>query len=157
MAITPGSRRNDPRTTVPGDRPPDRAPLGAAQEPLDPMDRPISRTSDDNDVNLASTETRRTTGTTEMDRRAGRGFTTTFAIIAVVLLAAFLVAMYFGAEGTNIVTTPSDTVPPVADTAPATPPATTDDATGSTTIVEPAPAPEGTATGTGTTTAPAEP
>lgn len=139
MAITPGSRRNDPRTTVPGDLPPDRTHLGASQEPLDPMDRPITRTSDDNDVNL----TGRTTGTSGLDRRTGRGFTTTFAIIAVMLLAAFLVAMYFGADGTNTATAPRDTLPPVADTAPGNPPATTDDATGSTTIVEPAPAPDG--------------
>jgi YD repeat-containing protein len=100
------------------------------QEPLDPMDRPISRTSDDNDVNLSYTEAGRTTAT---DRRSGRGFTTTFAIVAAVLLAAFLVALYLGAEGTNTATVPSDTVPPVADTAPATP----DDATGSTTTVQP--------------------
>jgi hypothetical protein len=124
------------------------------QEPVDPMERPIPRTSDTSDVNLTRTETGRTAATTPVDRRAGRGFTTTFAIVAVVLLAAFLVAIYFGAERTSFVTTPSDTVPPVADTAPATP----GDATGSTTTVEPAPAPEGTATGAGTTTtAPAEP
>jgi hypothetical protein len=147
MAITPGSRRRDPRTTVPGEQPQDHVPLGTMHEPLDPMGRPISRTSDDNDVNLTTAETGRTTA----DRSAGRGFTTTFAIIAVVLLAAFLVALYLGAEGTNTVTAPSDTVPPVADTAPATP----GDATGSVTPVqpvgpepvqpvEPAPAPGGT-------------
>jgi hypothetical protein len=102
------------------------------QEPLDPMDRPISRTSDDNDVNLAHTESARTANA--MDRRSGRGFTTTFAIVAAVLLAAFLVALYLGAERTNTATAPSDNVPPVADTAPATP----DDATGSTTTVQPA-------------------
>ena len=146
MAITPGSQRRDTQTTLPGDQPGYQSPLGAMQEPLDPMDRPISRTSDDNDVNLTHTETGRTTA---MDQRTGRGFTTMFAIVAAVLLAAFLVALYLGAEGTNTATAPSGTVPPVADTAPATP----DDATGTTTTVQPvdpAPAPGG-------TTAPANP
>jgi hypothetical protein len=152
MAITPGSRRRDTQST--GDQPRDTVPLGTMHEPMDPMGRPISRTGDDNDVNLTSTESGRPAA---MDRRSGRGFTATFAIVAAVLLAAFLVALYLGAGGTNTATAPRDSVPPVADTAPANP----DDATGSTTTVqpiEPEPAqPLETAPAPGGTMAPANP
>jgi hypothetical protein len=146
MAMSPDPRRRDTRNTPPGEQPRDPAPLGNMQEPLGTTGRPVSRTSDDNDVNLANTRTGRTngiTGTTDgADRRAGRGFTTTFAVIAAVLLAAFLVALYLGAEGTNLVTAPTEPVAPVADAPPATP----GDATGSTTPVEPTePAPGTTA------------
>jgi hypothetical protein len=153
MAMSPGSRRRDNRTS--GDQPQDPAPLGAMQEPLGSMDRPIPRTSDDNDVNLGSNGTGRSTGnlgstSTPSDR--GRGFTTTFAIIAAVLVVAFLVALFLGADGTNQATAPTDTQAPVADSAPGS----TDDTTGSTTPTQPQEtAPAGGGTGTGT--APANP
>jgi hypothetical protein len=125
------------------------------QEPLGSMDRPVSRTSDDNDVNLG-----RSPGTVSgVSRDRGRGFTTTFAIIAAVLVAAFLVALFLGADRTNEATAPIDTQPPVAEIAPGT----ADDTTGSTSPAQPqdaAPATGGTGTGTGTgggTTAPANP
>ncbi len=164
MAISPGSKRRDNRPTASGDQPQDPAPLGAMQEPLGSIDRPIPRTSDDNDVNPGSGDgTQRAYTGAPVARDRGRGFTTTFAIIAAVLLAAFLVALYMGADRTNEATAPTTTPPPVADSAPGTP----DDATGSTTPVQPqdtAPAPEtgnsgtGTGTGSGTgTTAPANP
>lgn len=160
MAMSPGSRRPDKRTTVSGDEPQDTAPLNPMQEPLGSMDRPIPRTSDDNDVNLNSSGTHRAAGnlgrTGTPDRGRG-GFTTTFAIIAAILVVAFLVALYMNSDRTNVATTP---------------PATTNDTTGSTTPAEPpatqpnntAPATGDTGTGSGTgsgagggTTAPANP
>ena len=154
MATSPGSRRSDTRNTVSGD--PDPTPLNPMQEPLGSMERPISRTSDDNDVNLSSDGTRRTAGNlgTTGKRGRGRGFTTTFAIIAAVLVAAFLIALYLGSDRTNEATAPTTTPPPVAEA-----PATTDDTTGSTTTApsqESAPATGTTGTGSGTT-APASP
>lgn len=154
MALSPGSRR---RGTTTGDEPHDPA-LNPMQEPLGSMDRPIPRTSDDNDVNLAGDGTRGTSYTSATTSRTdgrGRGFTTTFAIIAAVLAAAFLVALYLGSEGTNQATAPTGTQPPVADSAPGT----ADDTTGSTTPAQP-PQDGGAGTGTGTgggTTAPANP
>jgi hypothetical protein len=149
--MSPGSRGRDNRTAS-GDPPRDEAPLGAMQEPLGSTERPVSRTSDENDVNLGTRTTTSRTGT--VDR--GRGFTTTFAIVAVVLLAAFLVALYLGSNGTNEATAPTGTQAPVAETSPATP----DETTGSTTPATPqdAPATGGSGTGTGGgTTAPANP
>jgi hypothetical protein len=154
MTMSPGSRRRDTRT-VPGDQPQDPASLDPMQEPLGSMEWPISRTSDGNDVNLATGRTTDTRNTVMRDR--GRGFTTTFAIVAAVLVAAFLVALYLGSDRMNQATAPVDSQAPVADSAPGT----TNDTTGSTTAPaepqETAPAPAtGTNTGGGTT-APANP
>ena len=151
MALSPGSRRRD--TTTSGDQPRDPA-LDPMQEPIGSMDRPISRTSDDNDVNLGTSTSSRSYGT-GASRERGRGLTTTFAIVAAVLVAAFLVALYLGSDRGNQATAPIDTQAPVADTAPGT----ADDTTGSTTTPaapqDAAPA-EGTGTGGGST-APANP
>ena len=150
MAISPGPRRGaTDETNTPR--------LDPMQEPIDSLDRPGYRTSDDNDVNLDSTGTHRVAGnlgTTGTPERRG-GFTATFAIIAAELLIAFLVAIWFGAERSNVATAPT-TTPPVADNS------TSSDTTGSTTPVpsqEPAPppAPATDATGTGSTAAPANP
>jgi hypothetical protein len=127
MAMSPGSRR---RGEEPEDQSPD-APLNPMQEPLGSMDRPVPRTSDDNDVNLASDGVGRRAGNldrTDTAAARGRGFTTTFAIVAAVLVAAFLVALYLGSNRFN------DTQAPVADTTPGTAPS--GDTTGSTTTPE---------------------
>lgn len=72
------------------------------------------------------------------ERRADRGFTTTFAIAAIVLLGAFLVALYLGSRSSDVASNPGNQTP-VTENAPATGTGTTtNDATGSTT---PAPAP----------------
>jgi hypothetical protein len=154
MAMSPGSRQRDTRTAS-GGQPEDPA-LNPMQEPLGSTDRPVPRTSDDNDVNLAREGTGYISTTRSAARDPGRGFTTTFAIVAAVLVAAFLVALYFGSERSDLATAP-DAQPPVADTAPGT----ADDTTGSTTTPaapqESAPATGG-GTGTGGgTTAPANP
>lgn len=162
MATTPGSKRRDPRSTVSGELPPDPETLGTMQEPLGSTERPVYRTSDMNDLNISDNGTGRTAGnlgTTGRAERRGRGFTTTFAIVAAVLVAAFLVALYFGADrSVNEATAPTGTEAPVAETAPGT----NNDATSSTTPApsqESAPATGNTETGTtGTgTTAPANP
>lgn len=142
---TPDPRSPDPRTRDPrwrddrtiasGSQPQDPASLGAMQEPLGAMDHPIPRTSDDNDINLGSGSTGRTYPGTSNPREQGRGFTTTFAVLAAVLLVAFLVALYMGAEGTNQATAPMIPPAPVADSAPGTPA----DTTGSTTPAQPQP------------------
>lgn len=153
MAISPGSRRSDTRSTVSGE--PDPTPLNPMQEPLGSTERPVYRTSDDNDVNLSSDGTRRTGNLGTLGGRS-RGITTTFAIIAAVLVAVFLIALFMGVDGINEATAPVGTQPPVAEV-----PGTTDDTTGSTTTPPPAPAQESApATGntdTGTTTPPANP
>ena len=104
MAMSPGSRRRDNRTTFPMTTQ-DPAPLSAMQEPLGSMDRPIPRTSDDNDVNISSSGTGRSAGNLGTHRPSTRaraaGFTTTFAIIAAVLVAAFLIALYVGSDRTQ--------------------------------------------------------
>ncbi len=151
MAISPGSRRG-PTT---GNEPHDPA-LNPMQEPLGSMDRPIPRACDNNDVNLAGDGTRGTSYTSATTSRGdtrSRSFTTTFAIVAAVLVAAFLVALYLGSEGRNQATAPTGTQAPVADSAPGT----ADDTTGSTTPAQP---PQDGYTGTGTggnTTAPVNP
>jgi len=156
MATTPGSKRRDTRTTTSGELPPDPETLGTMQEPLGSTERPIHRTSDMNDLNISDTGTGRTAGnlhTTGTTERRGRGFTATFAIVAAVLVAAFLIALYFGADrNVNEASAPSGTEAPVADTAPGG----STDTTGSTST---APSQESApATGTtGTTTAPANP
>lgn len=161
MVTSPGSRRRDNRTTASGEPLQDPAPLGAMQEPLGSMDRPISRTSDDNDVNINESGTGRSAGnlgTTGRARDTGRGFTTTFAIIAAVLVVAFLIALYVGSDR-RMNEASTGTQAPVAETTPTAP----DDTTGSTTTPtqpqQTAPA-EGSGTGTGTgagSTAPANP
>jgi hypothetical protein len=86
------------------------------------------------------------------ERRPDRGFTTTFAIAAIVLLGAFLVALYLGSRTADVATNP-DTQTPVTENAPVTGTGTTtNDATGSTTAAPPA---GGTATTGDTTTPPA--
>lgn len=112
---------------------------------------------------------------TRTERRADRGFTTTFAIAAIVLLGAFLVALYLGSRSSDVASNP-DNQTPVTQNAPATGTGstgtTTNDATGSTTpapapsdstttvapsnSTAPATPPANTTTGTGTT-APANP
>lgn len=147
MAMTPGSRRRDTRTTVSGEEPQDTAPLNPMQEPLGSMDRPTPRTSDDNDLNISTNGAGRSagnlgrTGTTERGRS---GFATTFAIVAAILVVAFLVALYVNSDRANVATTPSTSSDTTGSTTPATPPATAPDTTGDT------------ATG-GSTTAPANP
>lgn len=145
MALSPGPRR---RTTT-GDEPHDPE-LNPMQELLGSMDRPIPRTSDENDVNLTEDPPYTTTATSRTDNR-NRGFTTTFAIIAGALVAAFLVALYLGSDRMNQANVPGETQAPIADNAPGT----VDDTTGSTTPVQPAPDGGG-STGTGTT-APSNP
>lgn len=107
------------------------------------------------------------------ERRTDRGFTTTFAIAALVLLGAFLVALYLGSRTSDVAGNPGNQTP-VTENAPATGTgAATNDATGSTTpapaptdntTITPAPAPAeppaNSTTGTGTTgtgTTPAAP
>jgi hypothetical protein len=137
MATTPGSRRRDTRTDITGD---DRDTLTPMQEPLGSIDTPGSRTSDYNEVNLPPGETVRRTGnlgTTNSPRaatseRAGRSFTSTFAIAVIVLVAAFLIALYMvntGSQspisdttnsGTNSTDTTGSTTTPSQQTAPGT-------------------------------------
>ncbi len=69
------------------------------------------------------------------ERRPDRGFTTTFAVAAIVLLGAFLVALYLGSRSSDVAST-TGTETPVTESAPVT--GTTNDATGS---ITPAPAP----------------
>lgn len=157
MAMSPGPRQ---RGTSPGNQPQDPSAdnLNPMQEPLGSMDRPIPRTSDDNDVNLASNGVGRRAGNLDRTGTAprGRGFTTTFVIVAAILVAAFLVALYLGADRYNQASGPSDSQAPVADSTPGNAPS--GDTTGSTTPAEPpesAPAGGGNTgtgnTGTGTT------
>ena len=159
MAMSPGSRRRDNRTT---DDPQDPASLNPMQEPLGSMDRPISRTSDDNDLNISSNGTGRTAGNlgrtgTVDNRRSSSGFMTTFAIIAAILVAAFLIALYVNSDRTNVATTPSTTGDTTGSTTPATPPATTQDTapatgdTGNTGTGTDTDTGTGTGTGSGTT------
>lgn len=174
MATTPGSRRRDLRGDVTGD---DRDPLDPStllpmQEPVGSMDNPGSRTSSINEVNLPPGETVRRTGNlgaadqpAATTAREGRSFTATFAIAAVVLLVAFLVAMYMGSNRSDVATT-NGAQSPIADTTNGG--ATGNDTTGSTTAPSQQSAPTGqtapqqqTAPGTGdaggTTTPPANP
>ena len=156
MAMSPGSRQRGTSS----DAPVNPSQVNPMQEPVGPMGDPIPRTSDDNDVNIASNGVGRRAGNlgrTDTAAARGRGFTTTFAIVAAILVAAFLVALYLGSSRYNTATSPSDSQAPVADTTPGTAPG--GDTTGSTTPAEPQDnAPAGTGTGTGTgTTPPANP
>lgn len=143
MAISPGSRRRDTRTAASGSETP--SPLTNMQEPLDEPERTVSRTSDDNDLNLNREGTHRHAGNldTTYTARDGRNFTTTFVIAAIVLVAAFLVALYLGSNRSNVATNPAPQAP-VAQTAPGAA-GGSNDATGSTTT----PRPQQTAPGTG--------
>jgi len=165
MATTPGSRRRETRTDITGD---DRDTLTPMQEPLGSMDTPGSRTSDYNEVNLPPGETVRRTGnlgTTNSPRaatseRAGRSFTSTFAIAAIVLVAAFLIALYMGNNRSDVATT-TGSQSPISDTTNSGTNST--DTTGSTTTPSQQTAPgTGDASNTtggnaGTTTPPANP
>lgn len=158
MATTPGPRR---RETIADSRDDERDTLTRMQEPLGSMDRPGSRTSDLNEVNLPPGETARRTGNpgttgrppSDTAARGGRSFVNTFAIAAVVLLVAFLIAFYMGTNRNDLATGTGTTNPPVADSNST---ATPDDATGSTTAPAPQTAP-GAGDASGTTTPPANP
>jgi len=159
MATTPGSRRGERTPGLEGETP-NPAPLNPMQEPLGSYETSTTRTSDANDVNIRNTGTGRSAGNFGMARssdRRGRGFGATFAIVAAVLLAAFLVALYMGATGSNVATGPGSTEAPVAQSTPGNTGNTGNpsDTTGSTTPAAPsqeeAPAAGGNATGTGTT------
>ena len=158
MATTPGSRRRETRTDITGQ---DRDTLYPMQEPLGSMDRPGIRTSETNEMNLPPDKTVRRTGNLGVTgaERGGRGFTATFAIAAVVLIAAFLIALYIGNSYRDVATT-NGTQSPIADT---TNNGTTNDTTGSTTTPSQQTAPgtgdANNTTGgtTGTTTPPANP
>lgn len=163
MASTPGSGRRETGMGIAGD---DRDTLTPMQHPLGSMDAPGSRTSDFNEVNLEPGETVRRTGnlgTANATRagtaeRSGRSFTATFAIAAVVLLAAFLIALYIGSNHSDVATT-NGTQSPIADTTNGGPGS---DTTGSTTTPSQQTAPgtgdAGTIPGnSGTTTPPANP
>jgi len=158
MATTPGPRR---RETIAGGRDDDRDTLTPMQQPLGSMDRPGSRTSNLNEVNLPPGETARRTGNpstaerppSDTAARGGRSFVSTFAIAAVVLLVAFLIAFYMGTNRNDLATGTGTINPPVADSNSTTTP---DDATGSTTAPAPQTAP-GTGDASGTTTPPANP
>ena len=99
MATTPGTRPRGTRSDITGNE--ERDTLNTMQEPLGSMDRPGPRTSDLNELNLPPGETVRRTGnlgttidpagtTSGTAARTSRSFTSTFAIAAIVLLAAFL-------------------------------------------------------------------
>lgn len=158
MATTPGSRRRETRTDMTED---DRDTLTPMQEPLGSMDYPGSRTSSINEVNLPPGETVRRTGnlgTTNSSGapttgRDGRSMTTTFAIAAVVLLAAILFALFLGNNRSDVATGTSGTPAPVADSV--TTPGT--DTTGSTTTPPPQTSPGSDDAETGTTAPPANP
>lgn len=149
MATTPGSRRRDTRTDILGEEGDNLTPM---QEPIGSMDTPGSRTSSINEVNLPPGETVRRTGnlgsansprasTTE---RGGRSFTATFAIAAVVLLAAFLIALYMGSNRSDVATT-NGAQSPIADTT--NNGGAANDTTGSTTAPSQQTAPAGGTTG----------
>jgi len=155
MATTPGSRRRD--TDITGD---DRSTLNPMQQPLGSMDLPGSRTADNNEVNMRPGETVRGTGNlgvnaarTTTAARTGRGFTGTFLVVAVVLVAAFLIALYFGNSHTNIATGNGTGQAPIANSTSGS----TTDTTGSTTVPVQPIAPAGSGTTTGGTTAPSNP
>ncbi|WP_421696067.1 hypothetical protein [Aestuariivirga sp.] len=162
-STTPGSRQRSSRPEFAGDD--ERVPLTAAssspltnmQEPLGSMDRPVPR-NDENDLNLNQDGVTRRAGNlgrteTVGAERGGRSFTTTFAIAAVVLVAAFLIALWLSSNRTDVATAPAGTEAPIADT---TAPGTANDTTGSTTAPIQQTAPGTGDAGTGTT-APASP
>ena len=127
-------RENGPVDNIAGDE----VPPGAMGEPLGSINRPVSLNETSADV---------IDSRNGVPARTDRSFTTTFAIAAVVLLLAFLVALYLGSRGVDT-TTSTGTEAPISETAPAVPGSTTGstDTTGGTA----APGAAGT-TGTGTT------
>jgi cytoskeletal protein RodZ len=141
--------------------------MGSMQEPISSLDRPIT----DSDP-VTENRTGRI-GDDTVTPRTDRGFTTTFAVAAVVLLIAFMIALYLGTRGSDDVANTNSTTPqtPVTESAPTTPgngdqsntPSTT---TGSNSTTPPAsdststtgsttPAPDTTAPATPPSTAPA--
>lgn len=127
-------RENRPVDSIAGNE----VPPGAMGEPLGSMNRPVSL----NETSADGIDSRN-----GVPARTDRSFTTTFAIAAVVLLLAFLVALYLGSRGVDT-TTSTETEAPISETAPAVSGSTTGstDTTGGTA----APGAAGT-TGTGTT------
>ena len=127
-------RENRPVDNIAGNE----VPPGAMGEPLGSMNRPVSLNETSADV---------IDSRNGVPARTDRSFTTTFAIAAVVMLLAFLVALYLGSRGVDT-TTSTGTEAPISETAPAVPGTTTGstDTTGGTA----APGAAGT-TGTGTT------
>ena len=127
-------RENRPVDNIAGNE----VPPGAMGEPLGSINRPVSL----NETSADIIDSRN-----GVPARTDRSFTTTFAIAAVVLLLAFLVALYLGSRGVDT-TTSTGTEAPVSETAPAVP----GNATGSTDTTggTAAPGAAGT-TGTGTT------
>ncbi len=154
MATTPGSRQRDTDTT--GD---DRSTLNPMQQPLGSMDLPGSRTVDTNAVDMRPGETVRGTGNLgstsarTVAARSGRGFTGTFLVVAVVLVAAFLIALNFGNTHTNLATGNGAGQAPIANSSGGS----SDDTTGSTTLPVQPTAPAGSGTTTGGSTAPSNP
>lgn len=174
MAITPQTPRRGARTDTDITGNDERDTLNTMQEPLGSMDRPVSGTSDINEVNLPPGETVRRTGnlgrsntpgastSSDVSNRGGRSFTATFAIAAIVLLAAFLIAIYLGSNRSDVATTTGTTQAPVADSTTGTTNGTTpNDTTGSTTVAPSQQTAPGTSdagdTTTGGGTAPANP
>jgi hypothetical protein len=136
-------RPNRPMDTIADNE----VPVATREERLGTMDRPRAM----DEANADPIGTRNT-----VPPRPAGGFTTTFAIAAIVLLVAFLIALYLGSQGTDT-TTSTGTTAPVTETVPAVPNNTTGSA--DTTGVTPAPgatdttgtAPAPGTTGTGTT------
>ena len=132
------TNRRDTRTGA-AVSPETAVPLGAMQEPLGSMERPVLDTAETVDGPAYRDPSLRETS---VPARTDRGFTTTFALAAVVLLVAFMVALYLGSSGSDVTTTATDTTAPVTETAPAIPGnGDSTDTTGSTTV-----APDGTGT-----------
>ncbi|MFO1132906.1 MAG: hypothetical protein U1E16_12960 [Hyphomicrobiales bacterium] len=163
MATTPGTRRREARTGA-GD---DRDLIDPTQEPLGSTERPLPRGSDIDDLNLAHSEAVRRPGDPDLAAmprsvagRSSGSATSIFAIVAVILVAAFLVALYLGSNRSNVATGVGTTQAPIADSTGGS--ATGTDTTGSTTTPPPPPesAPasgNANAPASGTTTPPANP
>lgn len=99
MATTPArNTRRDPQTGRVTTDMEAEVPLGGMQEPMGTMDRPVDPTIERrDDLNIRNTS---------MAPRSERGFGTTFAIAAAVLLVAFLVALYLGMSGPDNTSAP---------------------------------------------------
>ena len=141
----PSADRTNPRDTRTGAAvsPETAVPLGAMQEPLGSMERPVPNSTESVDGPGFRDPSLRETS---VPASTGRGFTTTFALAAVVLLVAFMVALYLGSNGSDVTNTATDTTAPITETAPVVPGnGDSTDTTGSTTV-----APDG----AGTTTPP---
>jgi hypothetical protein len=113
--MTTSPIRNTRRDTPVG-RPPSEAEaeIRGMEEPAVTMDRSTDPPGDRHESTTIRNTTRTTAG-------GDRGFGTTFAIAAVVLLVAFLIALYFGMSVPDSSTTsnaPPDTQTPVTETVP---------------------------------------